>query len=370
MVSVAIVGGGLAGLNAARLLQAADVEFMLFEARDRLGGRVLTVDHGGQISEDGFDLGPSWFWPEMQPSMAALVDELGVASFVQTNEGLALYEHRRGAPPQRYPGNSHEPRSMRFSGGTSALIRALASGLPAARVRTSHSVVGASLKSVGVTLTVAHSGRTEEAQFSHVIFALPPRLLQSTVTFRPEMEPAMSARWRSTVTWMARHAKFVAVYHKPFWRDAGLSGTAQSMVGPLSEIHDASTASGTAALFGFVGVGPDHRTKIGGALLEQACVEQLGRLFGSDALKPSATLLKDWSSDPATATAEDRTGGNHLYPDGRPWISGEWIGRISLAASETSPINAGYLAGAVEAAEIAVADIVRFIRKPKETISC
>ncbi|HKR93125.1 NAD(P)-binding protein [Novosphingobium sp.] len=37
---VAIVGGGLAGLYAARLLNAVGVDFRLLEARDRFGGRV------------------------------------------------------------------------------------------------------------------------------------------------------------------------------------------------------------------------------------------------------------------------------------------------------------------------------------------
>jgi len=36
--SVVIIGGGLAGLNAARLLQEADIDFELVEARDRLAG--------------------------------------------------------------------------------------------------------------------------------------------------------------------------------------------------------------------------------------------------------------------------------------------------------------------------------------------
>ena len=76
---VAIVGGGLAGLHAARLLHRAGVDFVLLEARDRFGGRILSVDESGQPSEDGFDLGPSWFWPRMQPAIAALVAELGLA---------------------------------------------------------------------------------------------------------------------------------------------------------------------------------------------------------------------------------------------------------------------------------------------------
>lgn len=60
---VAILGAGLAGLNAARLLHRAGVDFMLFEARDRPGGRILTADESSEPAQDGFDLGPSWFWP-------------------------------------------------------------------------------------------------------------------------------------------------------------------------------------------------------------------------------------------------------------------------------------------------------------------
>jgi monoamine oxidase len=41
--SVAIVGGGLAGLNALRILTEAGVDAHLYEARPRLGGRVLTL---------------------------------------------------------------------------------------------------------------------------------------------------------------------------------------------------------------------------------------------------------------------------------------------------------------------------------------
>ncbi|MBX3469335.1 MAG: FAD-dependent oxidoreductase [Planctomycetes bacterium] len=40
---VIVIGGGLAGLMAARRLRAAGVEVTLLEARDRLGGRVLTA---------------------------------------------------------------------------------------------------------------------------------------------------------------------------------------------------------------------------------------------------------------------------------------------------------------------------------------
>ena len=51
---VAIIGGGLAGLNTARLLQAAGIDFLLFEARAALGGGIQTVNEKGQPHADGF----------------------------------------------------------------------------------------------------------------------------------------------------------------------------------------------------------------------------------------------------------------------------------------------------------------------------
>src|SRR3546814_5946368 len=74
---VVIIGGGLAGLTAARRLHRAGIDFQLLEARSRLGGRILSAGAAGEAAADGFDLGPSWFWPAMQPRMAVLIEELG-----------------------------------------------------------------------------------------------------------------------------------------------------------------------------------------------------------------------------------------------------------------------------------------------------
>jgi monoamine oxidase len=87
--TVAIIGAGLAGLNAARLLHRAGVDFHLFEARDRVGGRILTVDELGALADDGFDLGPSWFWPQMHPVMGELIDEL--ACLLSSSTALGIW---------------------------------------------------------------------------------------------------------------------------------------------------------------------------------------------------------------------------------------------------------------------------------------
>ena len=336
-----IVGGGLSGLYAARLLAGTD--FLLLEARDRLGGRILPA------GDAGFDLGPAWFWPDMQPRMAALVEELNLTAFAQHAQGDVLIEQFPGAPPQRFNGMGQMASSFRIAGGMGALIAALAP--PENRLRLATQVTGAGLREDGVTLTM-QSGETLTA--ARVIFALPPRLLEKTISFTPALPPNTRALWQATPTWMAPHAKFVAVYAQPFWRETNLSGTAQSALGPLMEIHDASAPNGRAALFGFLGVPAMQRQQIGEERLKALCLKQLARLFGAEATKPVATYLKDWTADGLTATAEDAAAGGHPEPARMPWIEAPWAARVVLAGSETGSGHPGYLEGALEAAADAV----------------
>jgi len=205
------------------------------------------------------------------------------------------------------------------------------------------------LVSEGIHLSLEGSEGSQALLVDHVIAALPPRLLEASVEFVPPMDAATARRWRDTPTWMAPHAKFFAVYERPFWREAGLSGTAQSMVGPMVEMHDATTASGQAALFGFLGVGARQRAELGEGTLTAACIAQFSRIFGAEAENPLATLVKDWAADPFTATSEDLNAGGHIMPTSVPWVSGVWADRLTLAGSETSPTEPGYLAGAVAA---------------------
>ena len=357
---VLIVGGGLAGLNTARLLARDGIDFQLREARERVGGRILTADASGEPSNDGFDLGPSWFWPRMQPSMATLVAELGLVTFPQSGDGDIVFQRMSREEPRRYRGMRQEPESVRLVGGMGALVGAIASNLRPECLRLDWRLTHLTLTDDGVEARFVRANGTEETvRARHVVLAMPPRLLAAKVSFSPALDAATASRWHATPTWMAPHAKFFALYGRPFWRDAGLSGTAQSMVGPLVEIHDATTAAGEAALFGFVGIPAVQRQAVDRDAIITASVRQLVTLFGTDAGAPRATLFKDWAADALTATEEDWRDGAHALADDRAWVGGEWRDRITLAGSETSPTEPGYLAGAVHAAERAVAEVKR-----------
>lgn len=358
---VAIIGGGLSGLYAALLLHRAGIDFILIEARNRLGGRILSTEATGAANEnlDGFDLGPSWFWPQTQPSIKAVVEAFGLTTFTQYSDGHVIFERMSREPSHRYQQTAENHYAIRIAGGTSALVHAIASALPPEQLQLGNRVCALTLNGDSVHIeSMDSSGDTQIRTADHVILALPPRLVATSINFSPAHPDTIHQRWCDTPTWMAPHAKFVAVYDQPFWRQDELSGTAQSLIGPMAEIHDATSASGQAALFGFIGIAAAQRNAMSEHALSKICIDQFARIFGPQALIPTTTFFKDWAQDTLTATADDLNASEHITSSSEQWLTGEWQPYLTLAGSETSPRDAGYLEGAVVAAELAVSSLV------------
>ncbi len=367
---IAIVGAGLSGLYAAYLLEQQGIQdYVLLEARDTHGGRIVSAPSTGlqepesatnTLPVDRVDLGPTWFWPSYQHQLARLVNELGLHSFEQYETGDTVVERSAQEPPVRMRGYVNSPASMRLVGGMGALTDALRRRLDATRIHTGQVVRRLhSMAHYAALDTEDENGHATTWHADHVLLALPPRLLASNIEFAPPLPPALAQQWRATATWRAPHAKYIAVYDTPFWRDQGLSGEARSALGPLGEIHDASMPGGSAALFGFFAVPAHVRKSVSEDELRVHCRAQFARLFGNQAATPKAEFIKDWAVDPHTATAADLAGtGQHAATPATTAASGPWNGRLTGIGSEWSPQFPGYVAGAIEAAALGVARLL------------
>ena len=357
---IAIVGGGLSGLYAAWLLERRGRrDYLLIEARGMLGGRILSVDAPEcrpAPTDDRFDLGPTWFWPDHQRALHELVAHLGLRRFEQYETGDMMVEPAPDRPPVRMRGYASSPASFRLVGGMGALVERLRRELDPARIVTGQAVRRLGLASSHIALHSEEAdGCVATLHADQVLLAVPPRLAEQAIAFTPTLPRALAESWRQTATWMAPYAKYLALYEAPFWREQGLSGEGRSACGPMGEIHDASMPGGSAALFGFLGMPAATRRGMTDQALRSLCRAQLVRLFGPRAATPKAEFFKDWAQDPYTATAADQ-----LAPDthaAAPWscaADGPWRGRLSGIASEWSPHFPGYVAGAIEAASLAV----------------
>ncbi len=366
---IAIVGGGLSGLYAAFLLEQKGItDYVLVEARHTLGGRIASVSALGYPVLEGvttanridrFDLGAAWFWPDYQRELGRLVDDLGLQRFEQFETGDMMVERSPNEPPKRTRGYVSSPPSMRLLGGMGSLTDALECRLDATRIfrgqnvrRVRDLITHVELESeiVGGNITTWH--------VEHVLLAMPPRLIEHSIEFFPALPQTLAQQWRSTATWMAPHAKYIAIYETPFWRTLGLSGEARSARGPMGEIHDASMPGGSAALFGFLGVSARDRQRVSEDDLRAHCRAQFARLFGSRAATPVTEAIKDWALDPYTATATDLDGtAHHAEAPASAAATGPWRGRVTGIGSEWSPQFPGYIAGAIEAATRGVSGV-------------
>lgn len=343
-VDVVIIGAGVSGLVAARALESAGRSVAVLEARERVGGRLMS-----HVLPDGsaLDLGATWFWPN-EPRIQRLIAELDVSVHEQYLSGDALYHDPRGT--QRIDGNPLDVSSGRFVGGAQSLAFALADTLGPDTVQLDTAATTVAARDDTIVVTTSNG----EWMADHVVLALPPALAVAAIQFDPPLAGPVRQLAAHTPVWMGAIAKFVIIFDQPFWRDHGLAGAAISHVGPLREIHDMSGPDGSpAALFGFASLQPDEPTPT-----TDDALRQLRELFGADMPAPLEIAIADWRDEIFTSPAGVDTQTNYSTYGHPRFAEPAAHGRIHWASTETSTEAPGHIEGAIAGGERAAAAII------------
>jgi monoamine oxidase len=340
---VVIVGAGAGGLAAARALRSDGRDVVVLEARDRVGGRLCSVNDGSR----GIDLGATWFWAN-ETRVQALIDELGLAVHAQHLDGDALYQDPSGV--HRLQGNPVDGPAGRLVPGLQALAEAMADTLRHGTVRTGHAVARVRRNDSGLLV----EGPFGSMAARQVVLALPPALAVSGIDFEPGLPEALSRLAGRTPVWMGAMTKVVVRYETAFWRSIGLAGAVLSHVGPMREVHDMSGPGGQpAALFGFV------PPVVAGAptVDRDAVLAQLAALFGASAPEPKDVLIQDWRAERFTSPPEAETLQSYeAY--GHPLFQTPTMdGRLHWASTETAREFPGHVEGALSAGARAAAAV-------------
>merc|ERR1712123_411194 len=101
---VIIVGGGLTGLTLARNLTQQGKKFIILEARNRIGGRIHSVD-----KQDGavVEMGATWFFPHFK-NLFKLLKEIKVELSEQYLKGHTMYESDEKTPARKIHSSGDE----------------------------------------------------------------------------------------------------------------------------------------------------------------------------------------------------------------------------------------------------------------------
>lgn len=153
--------------------------------------------------------------------------------------------------------------------------------------------------------------------------------------------------------------KAEAIYDKPFWRDAKLSGQAVADNGMARSTFDNSPPDGSpGVLFGFVG-GKEARTweDSSPSARRDGILKEFAAYFGSQALKPKDFVEKDFAAEEWTRGCPVAYLPTGVLSDYGTAIR-EPVGRIHWAGTETSTYWNGYMDGAVRSGERVAEEVI------------
>jgi monoamine oxidase len=211
----------------------------------------------------------------------------------------------------------------------------------------------------GVRVTTRGGPAVDAAR---VIVAVPP-VLAARIAYAPRLPAGKTSILKAMVP--GSLTKVEAVYDKPFWREAGLSGQGVADSGIARVPYDNSPPDGgVGVFFSFIG-GKRHAewAALDAATRRARVLDDFVRFTGDErARSPLEFVEKDWTTE--TWTRGCPVG--HLAP-GVLSKHGAHLrashGRLHFAGTETADYWLGYMDGAVRAGERAAAEVARALRR-------
>uniref|UniRef100_A0A8C2JG78 Amine oxidase [flavin-containing] n=1 Tax=Cyprinus carpio TaxID=7962 RepID=A0A8C2JG78_CYPCA len=399
---VIVIGGGISGLSAAKLLVESGLNPVLLEARNRVGGRTYTVQGKSYAFKGPFP--PVWnplayldynnLWrtmdkmgmeiPKEAPwraphaeewdkmTMHQLFDQICwtraahrfATLFVNVNVTSEPHEVsalwflwyiKQCGGTMRIFSTTNGGQERKFAGGASQISEAMAKEL-GDRVKLGRAVYG--IDQTG-DLVEVKTVNEEIYKAKYVILAIPPGL-NLKIHFNPELPPLRNQLIHRVP--MGSVIKCMVYYKENFWRKKGYCGSMviEEEEAPISLTLDDTKPDGSVpAIMGFILARKSR--KLAGLTKEERkrrICEIYARVLGSEeALDPVHYEEKNWCE-------EEYSGGCYTacFPPGIMTQYGrvlrEPVGRLYFAGTETATEWSGYMEGAVQAGERASREIL------------
>ncbi|OBQ66402.1 flavin monoamine oxidase family protein [Mesorhizobium erdmanii] len=422
---VVIVGAGFTGLSAALELKRAGIDFLILEARDRVGGRVEAVRNG---LGERIDSGGQFLCEDMPEVMAlartrgkTLVETYVDGDFIAHPSMSAIQAERtyHGAMAIRERMNGIEPDDPSIEGMSVATwlerqhdaadaktaFRSMIEGLwclPMDRVplwylidndrRITNEVpelqysLHETMQSLAEDLSGDLGGRVRlnepvtriehgrqgvlvvsakgAIEARQVLVALPPATA-AKLDFAPALPSALREAlgvWESGAV-----IKILVRYAKPFWRERGLCGMVMWRDLPGLFACDASKDAEHAALVVFIGGPLALRWQgLSAAALRAEVTTRLQDALGPDAGDIIDFSSRDWIQDRWSGGAySDLVVNMKARKAERTIVAG--APPVHFAASELSPSFPGYVEGAIVAGRLAARKVLADLQSPIAT---
>jgi monoamine oxidase len=274
---------------------------------------------------------------------------------------ILFYTHSAGGF-DRLVGTENGAQQDRFVGGSQLLALNMAAAMSPGDLRLEAPVRRICQDREGVIVQFGATHAPASLRARRAIVAVPP-----TLAGRIAYDPPLPALRDQLTQRMPQGAviKTMAVYDRPFWREAGLSGQATTDVGPARVTFDNSPPDGTpGVLLGFL-EGRVAREWCARPAAERRAAVLAGhaRLFGPRARGPEQFVERAWAEEEWTRGCY----GCVMTPGGwtgfGPALRAP-VGRLHWAGSETATVWSGYMDGAVQSGERAAAEALAALGRP------